>query len=100
MEQKGSKYVGDNRSGRSVAKLNRYGLTLSFYGLSIGWSPCSAADRVVGNLTINYTVELDARQASGHALVSTGSWTDEQSGEDIVDAATINFKWYIRKCAT
>lgn len=73
-------------------------MRISYRGLYNEFSPCSSANKVVGNLTIKYTLELDATRSTGHALVSTGSWTDEQTREDIDNAATLNLKWLIKRC--
>ena len=71
-----------------------------FHGLTNQWSPCSDANGVVGDVTVKFPIELNAPKSGGYAMLQSGNWKDPQSGEDIDDAATLSFKWYIRKCSS
>ncbi|KAK0740386.1 hypothetical protein B0T18DRAFT_393219 [Schizothecium vesticola] len=96
---------GGSRSGlnptNGPVKYNKWPATVDFgMGPSNPFSPCADADGEVGNLTITYSLEADARFSSGPAAMKAGSWTDKGSGVpvQIEDAATLNLKWLIREC--
>ncbi|KAM7186743.1 hypothetical protein V8F20_011254 [Naviculisporaceae sp. PSN 640] len=82
-------------------KDNKWGATINFgTDPTRPFSPCADANGELGNLTLTYSVEADARFASGPASMKAGSWTDKGSGVavEIEDAATLNLKWLIREC--
>ena len=99
--------VGSSRSGMNptsspVVKYHKWAATINFgTGPTTGtFSPCADANGEVGNLTVTYSLEADARFSSGPAAMKAGSWTDEGSGVPvrIENAATLNLKWLIRQC--
>lgn len=50
------------------------------------------------DLTVKYTIELDASKSPGYAAAETGSYLDFGTGNN-VDTATLGLKWYIKQCA-
>ncbi|KAK4216742.1 hypothetical protein QBC37DRAFT_370629 [Rhypophila decipiens] len=96
---------GGSRSGmnptNSPVKYKKWAATIDFgMGPTSPFSPCADANGEVGNLTVTYNLEADARFASGPAVMKAGSWTDNGSGVpvQIENAATLNLKWLIRQC--
>ena len=82
-------------------KYNKWAATISFgTGPTNPFSPCADANGEVGNLTVTYSLEADARFSSGPAAMKAGSWADKGSGVpvQIENAATLNLKWLIREC--
>ncbi len=73
-------------------------MRISYRGLYNEYSPCSRADGVVGNVTVKYNIELDASRSTGPVSMSSGSWLDDESGEDLENAATLNLKWLVKRC--
>ena len=86
---------------KDLVQYNKWPATITFgAGPTNFYSPCADANGKVGNLTVTYSLEADARSSSGPAAMKTGSWTDKGSGVpvQIENAATLNLKWLIREC--
>ncbi|KAK5657993.1 hypothetical protein OQA88_2547 [Cercophora sp. LCS_1] len=96
----GGSRIGSNPTNAPV-KYNKWAATINFgMGPTQPFSPCADANGEVGNLTLTYSLEADARFSSGPAAMKAGSWIDEGSGVpvQIDNAATLNLKWLIREC--
>ncbi|KAK0613213.1 hypothetical protein B0T14DRAFT_498759 [Immersiella caudata] len=99
-------FQGGSRSGYNstlapTVKYSKWAATINFgTDPTKPFSPCADANGEVGNLTVTYSLEADARFSSGPAVMRAGSWTDTGSGVDvqIENAATLNLKWLIREC--
>ncbi|GAB1311924.1 hypothetical protein MFIFM68171_02134 [Madurella fahalii] len=90
-----------NPTNTPVVKYNKWAATINFgTGPTNPFSPCADANGEVGNLTVTYSLEADARFSSGPAAMKAGSWTDKGSGVpvQIENAATLNLKWLIKEC--
>lgn len=62
------------------------------------FSPCSKKNGVIGNLTLTTRMEVDASKSTGSALLSSGSWRDRGTSQDVDDAVTLSLKWFIGRC--
>ncbi|KAK4450840.1 hypothetical protein QBC34DRAFT_447850 [Podospora aff. communis PSN243] len=100
-QAQGSPRSGFNPTNVPTVKYNKWAATINFgTGPTNPFSPCADANGEVGNLTVTYSLEADARFSTGPAVMKAGSWIDEGSGVpvQIDNAATLNLKWLIREC--